>query len=125
MHIDLKHALSLLPLPATTSWPEGVWDKTVLEHGTMSVIVFAPRGRDYQTSHKQDEIYVVIKGSGVLAIEDTRHPFVAGDVLFVPAEKQHRFVEFSRDFVTWAIFWGPPGGERGDGAQSAVESTTV
>jgi mannose-6-phosphate isomerase-like protein (cupin superfamily) len=112
MHVDLKSALSLLPLPATTAWPEGVWDKTVFEHGTLSVIVFAPRGRDYQTTHTQDELYIVMKGSGTLLLENIASPFVEGDVLFVPAEKQHRFVEFSADFVTWAIFWGPQGGEK-------------
>lgn len=111
MHIELKPALSLLPLPATASWPEGVWDKTMFEHGTMSVLVFAPRGRDYQTNHKQDELYIVVKGSGVFTIEDVHYRFTEGDVLFVPAEKRHRFAEFSEDLVTWAIFWGPPGGE--------------
>jgi mannose-6-phosphate isomerase-like protein (cupin superfamily) len=112
MRIDLKSALAHLPLPATATWPEGVWDKTVFEHGTMSVIVFTPRGQDYQTVHKQDEIYVVIKGSGKLVIEGTNYPFSEGDVLFVPAEKDHRFVEFTEDLITWAIFWGPAGGEK-------------
>lgn len=109
--MDLQSALSHLPLPATPAWPEGVWDKTVFEHGTMSVIVFTPRGHDYQTSHEQDEIYVVVQGSGSLLIEETSFRFAAGDVLFVPARKQHRFVDFSQDLVTWAIFWGPAGGE--------------
>jgi mannose-6-phosphate isomerase-like protein (cupin superfamily) len=112
MHIDLKSALALLPLPPNASWPEGVWDKTVFEHGTMSVIVFTPRGRDYQTTHKQDEIYIVMKGSGTLVIEEAKYPFVEGDVLFVPAEKWHRFAEFTEDLITWAIFWGPVGGEK-------------
>jgi mannose-6-phosphate isomerase-like protein (cupin superfamily) len=112
MHISLKSALSHLPLPATATWPEGVWDKMVFEHGTMSVIVFTPRGRDYQTTHKQDELYIVIKGSGTLMVEDTPHPFVEGDVLFVPADRLHRFSEFSPDLITWAIFWGPKGGEK-------------
>jgi mannose-6-phosphate isomerase-like protein (cupin superfamily) len=111
MVIDLKTALSHLPLPATHTWPEGVWDKRLFEHGTMSVIVFAPRGNDYQTKHTQDELYVVIKGSGTLMIADEPHIFGEGDVLFVPAEKQHRFVDFTEDLVTWAIFWGPEGGE--------------
>jgi mannose-6-phosphate isomerase-like protein (cupin superfamily) len=112
MHVGLKAALSFLPVPATSAWPQGVWDKTVFEHGTMSLIVFAPRGQDYQTIHQQDELYIVMKGSGTLLIEDTAFPSVAGDVLFVPAEKPHSFVEFSPDFVTWAIFWGPQGGEK-------------
>jgi mannose-6-phosphate isomerase-like protein (cupin superfamily) len=114
MRIDLKSALSSLPLPATAAWPEGVWDKTVFSHGTMSVLVFTPRGRDYQTSHTQDELYIIMKGSGTLQIgrqEATLFPFVPGDVLFVPAGKHHRFVEFTPDLITWAIFWGPPGGE--------------
>ena len=77
----------------------------------MSVIVFTPRGRDYQTKHSQDELYIVIKGSGTLMIADAPHSFCKGDVLFVPAETQHRFVDFTQDLITWAIFWGPPGGE--------------
>lgn len=32
-------------------------------------------------------------------------------VLFVPANKAHRFEEFSQDLITWAVFWGPQGGE--------------
>jgi mannose-6-phosphate isomerase-like protein (cupin superfamily) len=112
MVIDLRTALSQLPLPATPSWPEGVWDKTMFEHGTMSVIVFTPRSHDYQTKHSQDELYIVIKGSGTLMIDDAPHPFREGDVLFVPAEIQHRFVNFTEGLVTWAIFWGPQGGAR-------------
>lgn len=111
MRIDLKSALSHLPLAATPAWPEGVWDKTMFEHGTMSVIVFAPRGQDYQTTHGQDELYVVMAGSGTLMIKDTPHSFATGDVLFVPADTNHRFVDFTSDLVTWAIFWGPKGGE--------------
>jgi mannose-6-phosphate isomerase-like protein (cupin superfamily) len=114
MRIDLKSALSSLPLPPTTAWPEGVWDKAVFSHGTMSVLVFTPRGRDYQTSHTQDELYIIMKGSGTLQIgreEATLFPFVPGDVLFVPANKHHRFVDFTPDLTTWAIFWGPLGGE--------------
>ena len=112
MVIDLKNALSQLPLPATPVWPEGVWDKTLFAHGTMSVIIFTPRGHDYQTKHGQDELYIVIKGSGTLLIEGSRREFVEGDVLFVAAETEHRFLDFTQDLITWAIFWGPPGGEK-------------
>jgi mannose-6-phosphate isomerase-like protein (cupin superfamily) len=111
MVIELKGALSHLPLPSTPVWPEGVWDKTVFEHGTMSVIIFTPRGHDYQTEHSQDELYVVMRGSGILLIEDRPNSFAEGDVLFVPANTEHRFIDFTDDLITWAIFWGPPGGE--------------
>lgn len=111
MGIDLKTALTHLPLPATPAWPEGVWDKPLFQHGTMSVLIFTPRGRDYQTKHSQDELYVVMKGSGTLLIAEIPHTFSEGDVLFVPAETQHRFEYFTNDLITWAIFWGPHGGE--------------
>jgi mannose-6-phosphate isomerase-like protein (cupin superfamily) len=78
----------------------------------MSVLIFTPRGRDYQTKHAQDELYIVMKGSGTLMIADKPHAFHEGDVLFVPAETQHRFIDFTDDLITWAIFWGPAGGER-------------
>jgi len=114
MHIPLNEMRTRLPLPATKSWPDGVWDIQAFAHGSMSVILFTPRGTDYQSSHKQDELYVVLKGKGVLLIDGSRYYFLPGDVLFVPAETDHRFVEFASDFVAWAVFWGPDGGEAQD-----------
>ena len=106
MRISLADALSKLPLPATERWPEGVWDTEAFAHGSMSLVLFAPRGTDHQSSHNQDELYIVLKGRGVLLVEGTRFPFVEGDVLFVAASKVHRFEEFSEDLTTWAVFWG-------------------
>jgi len=37
---------------------------------------------------------------------------VRGDVIFAPAGIEHRFENFSDDFVTWVIFYGPVGGEK-------------
>jgi mannose-6-phosphate isomerase-like protein (cupin superfamily) len=111
MRVSLADTLSKLPLPATDRWPQGVWDVEALAHGSMSAVLFTPRGRDYQSSHTQDELYIVLKGNGVLVVEDQPHSFVAGDLLFVPASKAHRFEQFSEDLATWAVFWGPPGGE--------------
>lgn len=106
MHIPLSEWQARLPLPATPLWPHGVWDIEAMTHGTMSAVLFTPRGKDYQTTHAQDEIYVVVKGSGTILIEEQSHSFVAGDVLFVAAGAMHRFTEFTDDLVTWAIFWG-------------------
>src|SRR5690606_10226548 len=103
--------LQQLPLPANEKWQEGVWDTETFRHGSMSLILFAPRGEDYQTPHDQDELYFVVKGSGDLVVEKHTFSFSAGDVLFVPAGKFHRFENFSDDLATWAVFWGPIGGE--------------
>jgi mannose-6-phosphate isomerase-like protein (cupin superfamily) len=112
MVLPLKEYLAKLPLEATQKWPEGVWDIEAFRHGTMSVILYTPHGKDYQTPHDQDELYIVVKGEGELLVEDKVHAFKAGDVLFVPAGKQHRFENFSEDIITWAVFWGPKGGEK-------------
>jgi mannose-6-phosphate isomerase-like protein (cupin superfamily) len=92
--------------------PEGQRSVEVLSHGTMVVKYYAPCGTDKQTPHTRDELYVVARGSGTFVYGDSRHPFSAGDVLFVPAEKPHRFEDFTDDFGTWVIFYGPEGGER-------------
>ena len=79
---------------------------TVLEHGTLAVEIYRPVGRDLQQPHNRDEIYVVISGHGVFENGGARQPFEAGEVLFVPAWVEHRFVEFSDDFATWVFFYG-------------------
>ena len=85
---------------------------TLLEHGSMYVEYYAPVGKDLQTPHRQDELYIVISGSGTFFNHGERKPFQPGDVLFVPAGIEHRFEDFSDDFATWVIFYGPDGGER-------------
>ncbi|HEY3401837.1 MAG TPA: cupin domain-containing protein [Ohtaekwangia sp.] len=112
MVFPIKDFLAQLPLEATERWPEGVWDVEAFRNGTMSLILFAPKGKDYQTFHEQDELYMVMKGEGELVIEGVTHAFKTGDVLFVPALKHHHFENFSDDLITWAVFWGPKGGEK-------------
>ena len=95
------------------SWPvpPGNLAAPVLGHGTMLVEYYAPRGVDTQKPHTRDELYVVIAGTGTFVNGDDRHLFGPGDVLFVPTGVVHRFVDFSDDFATWVVFWGPKGGE--------------
>jgi mannose-6-phosphate isomerase-like protein (cupin superfamily) len=81
------------------------------ERGTLEVQLYAPRVSDPQTPHVRDELYVVVSGSGQFVNGPVRHPFGAGDVLFVPAGIVHQFESFTDDLVTWVIFYGPEGGE--------------
>jgi mannose-6-phosphate isomerase-like protein (cupin superfamily) len=85
---------------------------TLLERGSLRVEFYAPQGHDPQDPHEQDELYVVISGSGHFVNGEVRHPFQPGDVLFVPAGITHRFENFTEDFGTWVIFYGPEGGEQ-------------
>ena len=83
----------------------------VMQYGTMSVEYFAPQKTDTQTPHEQDELYVVVRGHGQFKRAGEVFECKAGDVLFVPAVMEHRFENFSDDFATWVIFYGPKGGE--------------
>lgn len=90
-------------------------DKTFAElfkHGSLSIEIYQPKGTDLQKPHSRDEVYVAISGRGWFVNGDTRQPFEAGELLFVPAGVVHRFEEFSADFSTWVIFYGPEGGEK-------------
>ena len=83
----------------------------LLENGSMELGYYKPVGIDEQTPHDQDEIYIVQSGTGVFMCGDENIDFAPGDALFVAAEVEHRFIEFSDDFTAWVIFYGPTGGE--------------
>lgn len=83
----------------------------LFHHGSLEIELYRPEGVDEQEPHERDEVYVVISGSGYFVNGETRRPFEAGEVLFVPAGVEHRFEEFTEDFATWVIFYGPAGGE--------------
>ena len=104
-HIDLATALSLVPNPEGKRFCE-LW-----EHGTLGVEIYAPRGEDLQQPHTRDEVYIIATGSGEFVVEDRRTTFGAGDFLFVEAGARHRFENFTDDFSTWVLFYGPEGGE--------------
>jgi mannose-6-phosphate isomerase-like protein (cupin superfamily) len=83
----------------------------LFRHGTLTVKLYAPRGNDHQTPHSRDEIYVIASGSGRFLRGTKEISFGVGDVLFVAAGEEHRFIEFADDFATWVFFYGPEGGE--------------
>ena len=109
----MKTALAptLAQLPAT-----GERYVVPFRHGTRRLGLYAPRGQDSQQPHRQDELYVVASGRGDFVRAGARTTFAPGDVLFAAAGVAHRFENFSDDFATWVVFYGPEGGERNRGA---------
>jgi mannose-6-phosphate isomerase-like protein (cupin superfamily) len=102
MHLPLDQAESRLPTPDGKRFVE------LLTHGSLTIELYAPRGKDLQQPHERDEVYVVAKGSGTFLDGETRTSFGPGDVLFVPARVPHRFEDFSDDLVVWVLFVGLP-----------------
>lgn len=102
---------------------QGLPSAAVFEHGTLQVKMYSPRQFDQQTAHSRDELYLIARGSGWFVNGDDRHPFQTGDVLFVPAGVGHRFEEFTDDFCTWVVFYGPEGGEAALGTKPQARPT--
>ncbi len=109
---NVRHASIADALDAVSKIREGIPSAFVFEHGTLQVKMYRPDKQDTQKPHTRDEIYVIARGTGQFVNGDDRYAFNAGDVLFVPAGVTHRFEEFSGDFCTWVMFYGPEGGER-------------
>jgi mannose-6-phosphate isomerase-like protein (cupin superfamily) len=108
MSTHLTPAQALAALAGNT---DGTPFKELFKHGSLAVEVYRPIGVDHQSVHDRDEAYVVIAGRGTFLCGDLRLPFGPGDFLFVAAGMAHRFENFSDDFSTWVLFYGPHGGE--------------
>ena len=57
-------------------------------------------------SHEQDEVYVVLRGRGVLIHGGKPDAFEAGDLMFVGRGIEHRFEDLSDDLEVWVVFYG-------------------
>jgi len=105
MKFTISEMLEKLPLPADGKWKNGVWDVEAFKKGNVRLIFFAPDMVDHQNFHEEDEFYFIVRGAGVLAIENERFDCAVGDAFFVPAQVAHHFENFTDDFATWAVFF--------------------
>ncbi len=63
-------------------------------------------GSDPQSPHTEDEIYLVSRGTATLWTPGGAVKMGPGDVAFVPAGEEHRFVDVREDFAVVVVF-GP------------------
>jgi mannose-6-phosphate isomerase-like protein (cupin superfamily) len=68
-------------------------------------------GRDTQSPHTEDEIYVVTAGRATIVTPDRSAEVGPGAVIFVPAGEEHRFTEVTEDLALLVVF-GPAFGSR-------------
>ncbi len=87
----------------------------LMRRGTMSTEIYAPKKTDQQKPHTKDEIYVIASGYSTLYREGHRIMCFKGDILFVAAEMNHRFEDYSEDFSTWVISYGAGNNEKTSG----------
>jgi mannose-6-phosphate isomerase-like protein (cupin superfamily) len=91
--------------------PAGEHSVSLMQRGTLEVKLSLPVIPNRQTPHAQDEVYVIVRGRGILFHDGKRDPFESGDLLFVAAGSEHHFEDFTEDLAVWVVFYGPRGGE--------------
>ena len=101
----LADALARIPGPA------GEHAVGVFDRGTLKVKFSCPVPPNQQAPHAQDEVYLVVRGRGVLLHDGQRDVMETGDCAFIAAGTEHRFEEFTDDLAVWVVFFGPEGGE--------------
>ena len=60
----------------------------------LGVYVLVAPEPDRQQPHEDDEVYVVLEGTGVLLVEGEQIPVAPGQAVFVPAHAEHRFTAY-------------------------------
>ncbi len=95
-----------LALVARGGGYEVVHSSSGLEIGVYVLVAPEP---DRQQPHAEDEVYVVLEGSGVLEVDGHATPLTEGSALFVPAEAEHRFTAYEQ-LSLLVIFNGPHSG---------------
>lgn len=60
----------------------------------LGVYVLVAPEPDRQQPHDDDEVYVVLEGTGVLEVEGKSVPVSEGDAVFVEAGADHRFTAY-------------------------------
>jgi mannose-6-phosphate isomerase-like protein (cupin superfamily) len=68
-----------------------VHESAGLEIGVYVLVAPEP---DRQQPHEDDEVYIVLEGSGVLEVEGQRHAVGEGQSIFVAAGADHRFTAY-------------------------------
>ena len=62
---------------------------------------------DPQYPHREDELYVVLRGRATLSVGDSVLPVARGSIMFVAAGVPHRFVDIE-DHLTVLVLFAPP-----------------
>jgi mannose-6-phosphate isomerase-like protein (cupin superfamily) len=106
-----SHVFRLAQVHASIPGPSGERSTLVLKRGTCDVKLARPIPPNEQAPHTQDELYIIVRGRGILLHDGKRDSFETGDLLFVAAGVEHRFEGFTEDFAIWRIFYGALGGE--------------
>jgi len=70
---------------------------------TAGLLHLQPGQHDPQTPHDRDELYLVLRGEGVLRIGEDWHPVAPGDFWLVPGGTEHRFEDYRQELIVFSV----------------------
>lgn len=108
---DRSRVIHLEEAQAAIPGPPREHARSFLQRGTLNVKLSLPVNPNQQNPHTQDELYIIVRGNGVLFHNGQRDKFGPGDLMFIAAGTEHHFEDFSNDLAVWVVFYGPDGGE--------------
>ena len=63
---------------------------------------------DAQTTHDEDEVYLVLRGRGRITLDGVSRTIEQGSILYVPADTEHEFSDVTED-LSLLVFFGSGG----------------
>ena len=74
---------------------------------SVGLAVWPAGSADRQQPHREDEVYYVISGRGVMKVANEDRQVKPGSLVFVAAGVEHRFHDITEDLRV-LVFWAPP-----------------
>src|SRR4030095_2621486 len=71
---------------------------------SMGLYVLPAGGRDPQSPHSEDEVYIVMRGQAQMHVGDEDRPVQAGSVVFVAAGVPHHFHSITEELAVLVLF---------------------
>jgi quercetin dioxygenase-like cupin family protein len=76
----------------------------------MGLVVLEPRGGQVPWhDHEQEEVYIVLEGTGEMCIGEERQTLTARQAVFIPPGKFHQFTNIGETPLTMMYCYGPAG----------------
>jgi mannose-6-phosphate isomerase-like protein (cupin superfamily) len=85
----------------------GYVDFLASEKLSVGLAVWPAGATDRQQPHREDEVYYVISGRGLIQVAGEDRDVQAGSLVFVAAGVEHRFHDIEEDLRV-LVFWAPP-----------------
>ena len=74
----------------------------------MGLYVLPARSEDLQEPHEEDEVYYIVEGRAIIAVDGEDRPVQAGSIVYVAAHVAHRFHHISEDLKVLVFFAPTP-----------------